>query len=101
MRRGEIWWGEAPDTRGHPYLIASRDAANEVMRRVVVAPVTRTVRDLPSEVALGPKNGLPVACAASFDNVQPFAKSMLVRRLGALGPGDTRICQALHSMAGC
>ena len=81
-----MWWGETPDAKGRPYLVVSRDAANEVMRRVLVAPVTTRVRDLPSELALGASEGLPVESVASFDNIRPFPKAMLVRRLGSLGP---------------
>jgi mRNA interferase MazF len=80
-----VWWGETPDEKGRPYLVVSRDAANAVMARVLVAPVTRQVRGVPSELALGRAEGLPVDSAASFDNLRPFPKSMLVRRLGGLG----------------
>lgn len=85
VARGEVWWGEAPDAKGRPFLVVSRDAANWVMQRVLVAPVTTRVRNIPSELAVGPSEGLPLASAASFDNLQPFPKAMLVRRLGALG----------------
>jgi mRNA interferase MazF len=83
--RGEVWWGETPDEKGRPYLVVSRDAANRVMSRVLVAPVTSRVRGAPSELALGEDEGLPLSSVASFDNLRPFPKSMLVRRLGALG----------------
>jgi mRNA interferase MazF len=85
VARGEVWWGETPEEKGRPFLVISRDAANEVMSRVLVAPVTRRIRHVPSELALGADEGLPIASVASFDNVRPFPKSMLVRRLGALG----------------
>jgi mRNA interferase MazF len=86
VARGEVWWGEAPDEKGRPFLVVSRDAANRVMARVLVAPVTTRVRGVPSELHLGDDEGLPVASAASFDNIRPVPKSLLVRRLGALGP---------------
>ena len=86
VARGEVWWGEAPDARGRPFLVVSRDAANQVMSRVLVAPVTSRARDVPSELPLGAHEGLPRASVASFDNIRPFPKAMLVRRLGALGP---------------
>ena len=86
VARGELWWGESPDSKGRPYLVVSRDAANEVMQRVLVAPVTTRIRSIPSELPVGPAEGLAVASVASFDNVQPFLKALLVRRLGALGP---------------
>jgi mRNA interferase MazF len=85
VARGEVWWGEAPEEKGRPFLVVSRDAANAVMGRVLVAPVTRRVRGVPSELALGSDEGLPISSVASFDNVRPFPKAMLVRRLGALG----------------
>lgn len=31
VARGELWWGEAPDEKGRPYLVVSRDSANRVM----------------------------------------------------------------------
>ncbi|MGH8929370.1 MAG: type II toxin-antitoxin system PemK/MazF family toxin [Egibacteraceae bacterium] len=86
VARGEVWWGETPDEKGRPFLVVSRDAANEVMQRVLVAPVTRRARGVPSELALGIDEGLPVESVASFDNLRPMPKAVLVRRLGALGP---------------
>lgn len=99
--RGEVWWGEAPDEKGRPFLVVSRDAANEVMRRVLVAPVTRRVRGLPSEVTLGAGEGLPAESVASFDNLRPFPKAMLVRRLGALGPRAHELCRAAGAALDC
>ena len=99
--RGEVWWGEAPDEKGRPFLVVSRDAANETMRRVLVAPVTRRVRGLPSELALGAAEGLPVQSVASFDNIRPFPKVMLVRRLGSLGPRQHEICRVAGATLDC
>lgn len=101
VARGEVWWGEAPDEKGRPFLIVSRDTANEVMQRVLVAPVTRRVRGLPSEVPLGADEGLAVESVASFDNLRPFPKAMLVRRLGALGPRLQEICRAAAATLDC
>jgi mRNA interferase MazF len=99
--RGDVWWGEAPDKKGRPFLVVSRDAANETMQRVLVAPVTTRIRDLPSELALGPAEGLPVESVASFDNIRPFPKAMLVRRLGALGPRQHEICRVAGATLDC
>lgn len=102
VARGELWWGEAPDEKGRPYLVLSRDAANEVMQRVLVAPVTTRIRDLPSELGLGPDEGLPHRSVASFDSLQPFPKAMLVRRLGGLPPSrGTDICAAARATLDC
>lgn len=101
MRRGEVWWGEAPDEQGRPFLIVSRDAANEVMQRVLVAPVTRRIRDLPSELTLGAGEGLPVESVATFDNLRPFPRAMLVRRLGGLGPRLHELCRVAAATLDC
>ncbi len=83
--RGEIWWGET-DPKGRPFLILTRDEAIPVLRTVLVAPITRTIRHIPTEVPLGISEGLPVASAATMDNVFAIPKSMLVRRMGSLAP---------------
>ena len=102
VARGDVWWGEAPDQRGRPYLVVSRDSANLVMRHVLVAPVTTRVRQVPSELRLGADEGLPRASVASFDNVQPFPKAMLVRKLGSLAvPRGGDICTAARATLDC
>ena len=101
VARGEVWWGETADEKGRPFLVVSRDAANETMRRVLVAPVTTRVRGLPSELAVGAAEGLPVASVASFDNIRPFPKAMLVRRLGSLGPRQHEICRTAGATLDC
>ncbi|MFP5379647.1 MAG: type II toxin-antitoxin system PemK/MazF family toxin [Vicinamibacteria bacterium] len=100
-RQGEIWWAEAQDKR-RPVLVVTRSEAVEVLRRIVVAPVTRTVRGIPTEIALGPDDGLPTDCAASFDNLQPVSRNLLTERVSALGPQRRReICAALDALADC
>ena len=95
VARGEVWWGEGPDDKGRPFLVVSRDAANRVMQRVLVAPVTTRARSVPSELPLGEVEGLPCPSAASFDNIRPFPKAMLVRRLGALDPSRAHLLCAV------
>lgn len=100
--RGELWWGEAPDAKGRPYLVVSRDAANSVAQRVLVAPVTTRVRNIPSELQVGEAEGLPHDSVASFDNLQPFPKALLVRRLGRLGAGrGHEICRVAAATLDC
>lgn len=101
VARGDVWWGETPREKGRPFLVVSRDSANAVMQRVLVAPVSRRIRGLPSELALTSEEGLPVESVASFDNLRPFPKAMLVRRLGALGPRQREICRAAGAALDC
>ncbi len=84
--RLEVWWGELPDRTPRPYLVLTRSRAIPVLRRVVVAPITTTVRDIPTEVPLGANEGLPVESVASLDNIETLPKSGLVRRVGASQP---------------
>ncbi len=102
VARGELWWGETPEDKGRPFLVVSRDAANAVMARVLVAPVTRRRRGVPSELPVGGAEGLPHESVASFDNIRPFPKSMLVRRLGAI-EGDRRhlLCAVAAATLDC
>jgi mRNA interferase MazF len=103
IERGEVWWAETPETsKGRPFLILTRNEAIPVLRTVLVAPVTRTIRRIPTEVPLGISEGLPVASAATMDAVLPVPKSMLVRRMGALAPGRHReLCEALSAAVDC
>jgi mRNA interferase MazF len=73
-----------------------------VLTAIVVAPVTRTIRGIPTEVPLGPEHGLPQECVASFDNLQPIPRRLLSERVGVLGIEDVGlICQALRALADC
>lgn len=100
-RQGEVWWAEAEDKR-RPVLIVTRSEAIPVLRRLVVAPVTRTVRGIPTEIGLGADEGLPSECAASFDNLQPVNRHLLVERVGVLSAArHHEVCQALDALADC
>jgi mRNA interferase MazF len=99
--QGEIWWAEAEDKR-RPVLVVTRSDAVPVLTWLVVAPVTRTIRVIPTEVALGARHGLPVDCVASFDNLQPLRRSFLTERVGELGIEELEeICRALRALADC
>ncbi|MGH3434491.1 MAG: type II toxin-antitoxin system PemK/MazF family toxin [Thermocrispum sp.] len=100
--QGDVWWAEAQGLGRRPMLIVTRSSALPVLSRVLVAPVTRTVRGIPTEIPLGTGEGLAQACAASFDNLQPIPRSALVERAGALGARrQPEICQALAAVADC
>lgn len=101
VAKGEVWWLETPDEKGRPVLVVSRDEANLVMQRVMVAPVTRTLRSAPSQLPVGRDEGLPIESVANFDDLASVPKSLLVRRLGNLGPRLHEMCERLRAMADC
>lgn len=85
MRQYEIWWASLPPPVGRrPVLLLSRDSAYAVLNKVIVAEVTSTLRDIPVEVALGPREGLSRRSVANLDNVHVVARSHLSARIGVL-----------------
>ena len=101
-RRGEIWWGEMEDIGRRPFLVMTRTAAIPVLSSVLAAPVTRSVRNIPTELSLGPEDGMPTDCAASLDNLRIVAKAYLVERQCALEPARLlEACRALRAAVDC
>jgi mRNA interferase MazF len=99
-RQGDIWWAEAEDKR-RPVLVVTRSEAIPVLDWIVVAPVTRTIRGIPTEIPLDEEHGVDLPCAASFDNLQPIRKTFLTIRIGLLPLPRSEICQALGALADC
>jgi len=92
---------KAPDKR-RPVVILSRDEAIDALSTVMVAPVTSTMRDLPSQVVIGASEGLGHDSAVSLDHVQCVDRARLIRRIGRLSPARMReICSALAVATGC
>ncbi len=85
MTRGEIWWGALPPPAGRrPVLLLSRDEAYAVRNLVVGSPVTTRIRGLPTEVRLGPEDGLPRASVVNLDVIVTVSKGRLRRRIATL-----------------
>ncbi|HSF01559.1 MAG TPA: type II toxin-antitoxin system PemK/MazF family toxin [Solirubrobacterales bacterium] len=87
MRRGEIWWADLPPPAGRrPVVLLSRNEAYAVRELVTVAPVTTRARRIPTEVPLGPAEGLPKACVANLDTITTIPRRTLTRPIGPLSP---------------
>ena len=78
MKRGEIRWYKfkAPDKR-RPVLILTRDSVLEYLGEVTVAPITSTVRDVPSEIFLSKHDGMNKDYAVNFDHIQTVSKGKI------------------------
>ena len=102
MNRGEVWWVEHPDAGRRPACVLTRPAAIAVLTSVLVAPATRTIRDIPTEVRLGRPDGMPEECALTFDNVTTVPKALLTQRITEI-PAARReeLCAALRVATGC
>ena len=98
MRRGEIWWAElTPPAGRRPVLLLSRNEAYRIRELVVVAPLTRRIRGIPSEVPLGLEDGVPRACVVNLDTIVTIARASLSERLASLSPEKLKAVEAaLH-----
>jgi mRNA interferase MazF len=99
--QGEIWWAETEERKRRPIVVVTRSHAIPVLSWIVVAPVTRNVLGISTEIRLGEDEGLAVPCAARFDNLQPMRKGFLTERVGALRNPRFEICRALARLADC
>jgi len=87
MRRAEVrWYRFSRPERKRPVLLLTRDSALEFLGEVTVAPVTSTIRDIPSEVILTTEDGMPRDCAINLDHVQTVSKTRLGAVITTLGP---------------
>ena len=103
LERGEVrlYRFPSPD-KERPALILTRRSALGHLARVTVAPITSTIRGVPSEVALGTEDGLKQPCAVNLHNVVTVAKDGLGRRVAQLGAERMReVCAALAFALEC
>lgn len=85
MNRGEVWWADLPPPVGRrPVLILTRSSAVAVRNQVVVAQITRTIHGIPTEVTLGPAEGMPTDCVINCDVLLTVPKTRLIRRMTRL-----------------
>lgn len=82
MKRGEIWWAELPLPSGRrPVVLVSRASAYDVRLNLIVAEVSRTRRNLPSEVGLSKADGMPATCVVNADNLVTVPRTWLRERV--------------------
>lgn len=98
--QGDIWWAEAEDKR-RPVLVVTRTEVIPVLTWIVVAPVTRTIRGIPTEVRLDTDSGLPAPCVAAFDNLQPIRRTFMTEWVGSVPQPRLEICRALGALVDC
>jgi mRNA interferase MazF len=99
IRQGEVWWANLAEPLGwRPVLVLTRDSAINQLHWVTVAPLTRTIRGVDSEVVLEPEaDGVADHCAVTLDNIATIEQMLLVERLASLsGDKMNEVWEALH-----
>lgn len=91
MKRGDIWWAEFPaPIKRRPVVLLSRNTSYTVRDLVLVSPLTRTVRHIPTEVSLGRHDGMPHACVINLDVIYTISKTLLRTKITELSSQKIR-----------
>lgn len=101
--RGEVrLYRFAPPDKQRPVLVLTRDSAIKHLSTVTVAPITSTIRDVPSEVILDVEDGMKNRCAVNLHNTITVFQARLGRRVGTLSSVRMQqVCAALRFSLGC
>jgi len=91
----------SPD-KSRPVVVLTRDSAISYLSTVTVAPITSTIRGVPSEVTLGDDDGMKAPCAVNLHNTLTVSQDRLGKRVARLsGLRMNEICAALRFSLGC
>lgn len=103
LSRGEVRLCRfAPPDKLRPVLVLTRDSAIGHLATVTVAPITSTIRGVPSEVMLDIDDGMKGRCAVNLHNAVTVAQARLGRRVANLSAGRMQeVCSALRFSLGC
>ena len=103
IARGDVrLYSFAPPDKSRPVVVLTRDSAIAYLRTVTVAPITSTIRGVPSEVLLNEEDGMKAPCAVNLHNPVTVTQEKLGRRVAQLSPRRMHeICAALRFSLGC
>jgi mRNA interferase MazF len=86
LQQGAVVWANLPPLAGRrPVVILTRDSAIRHLTALTVAPVTRTIRQLQTEVILEPADGVPTICAVTLDNIFTIQRTALAEIIVVIG----------------
>jgi mRNA interferase MazF len=102
IARGDVRLYNAPPDKSRPVVVLTRDSAIAYLATVTVAPITSTIRGVPSEVLLNEEDGMKAPCAVNLHNPVTIAQERLGKRVAQLSSRRMReICAALRFSIGC
>jgi mRNA interferase MazF len=83
-------------------VVLTQNDAIDYLSTVTVAPITSTIRGVPSEVLLDEADGMKASCAVNLHNAITVVQSRIGRRVAQLGPERMgEVCAALRFALGC
>jgi mRNA interferase MazF len=87
-----VWWASFPPPAGRrPAVLVSRNEIYDLRANVTVVPITRTRRDIPTEVPVGRAEGLAGDSVANADDVTTIPRRLLTERAGALEESKLKV----------
>ena len=103
IARGDVrLYNFAPPHKNRPVVVLTRDSAVAYLGTVTVAPITSTIRGVPSEVLLNEEDGMKAPCAVNLHNPVTVTQERLGKRVAQLSPLRMHeICAALRFSLGC
>ena len=103
IARGDIrLYRFPPPDKSRPVLVLTRGSAIGYLSRITIAPITSTIRGVPSEVVVGPDDGVKQPCAINLHNLITVSKAGVGRRVAQLGDERMRdVCRALAFALEC
>lgn len=102
LAHGQVWWADLPGEKIRPVVVLTRAAVAPLLRRVLVAPVTTTVRGLRTEVPLGAAEGVRDGSVANLDNASLLDADRLLRLAGEVARERwPEVCRASAHAIGC
>ena len=103
IARGEVrlYRFAFPD-KSRPVVVLTRESALAYLSTVTVAPITSTIRGVPSEVVLNQGDGMKAPCAVNLHNTVTISRNRLGKRVAQLSSlRMNEICAALRFALGC
>jgi len=103
LSRGDVClFRFAPPDKQRPVLVLTRESAIGHLATVTVAPITSTIRGVPSEVILDVDDGMKARCGVNLHNALTVEQARLGRRVANLSAVRMQeVCAALRFSLGC
>ena len=99
---GQLWWADLAGDKVRPVLILTRANIAPLLHNVLIAPITTTIREIPTEVTLDIDNGVRQRCVANLDNTQLVPVKRLLAQIGEIEEHRwPDVCAAMAAVLSC